>query len=220
MKSGARLAGTAIAVGAALCPTLAAPPPAHGAGSLISAGDRIDIDSDFCTLGYAFSTASHSYAITAGHCQADPGQRVRDHASGATGTFVRAVVDPPHSGGADYGLIDFGPHALVLPLVANLPLGPQLSDPPRPGQTICRTGATTATHCGSILGAYGPDQYLTADMAPSKGGDSGAPVWIPDDAGRAQVIGIWLGGYKTAADDDYGRFACLTEGFTALNIRH
>lgn len=124
-------AGATIAVGTALCAAPATPTPAHAAVMLISAGDRIDLGSDFCTLGYPFTAAHHSYAIIAGHRQTSPGQRGRDQASNATGGFVRALVDPPHTGGADYSLIDFGPHARVLPLVVgNLTLEPEADNPP------------------------------------------------------------------------------------------
>lgn len=221
MTRRARRAAAAITLAGALWPTtIALPPaPAHSAAAVISPGDRIDIDSDTCTLGYPFTTGVRSYAITAGHCQAFTGQQVRDEASGATGTLLRAVIDPPHSGGADYGLIDFGAHTRILPIVARMPLGPTPSGPPRPGQTICHTGATTATHCGTVLRPYGPDQYLTADdMAVSRGGDSGGPVFTADDSGRARIIGIWLGGYQTASGDDYGRFGGLTPGLAALRI--
>jgi hypothetical protein len=36
----------------------------------------------------------------------------RDKRSGLTGGFIRAIVDPSSSGGADYGLIDIGIRSL------------------------------------------------------------------------------------------------------------
>jgi len=207
-----RLAGAALALTAGLWPPAA---PAHATVAPISPGDRIDIDSDFCTLGYTTAAGHRSFAITAGHCQTTPGQRVRDRRSGALGVFVRAVVEPPHTGGADYGLIDFGPAPAAAPPSGSPPLVAR----PHPGHIVCRSGITTATQCGTILSAYGPDQYLTTGTTPSQGGDSGGPVWVPGTGSPAAVIGIWLGGYTTLTGAHYGRFGCLTDAFEALGLR-
>jgi hypothetical protein len=63
-----------------------------------------------------------------------------------------------------------------------------------------------------------PSTYLTTGMPPSRGGDSGAPVWAVGDDGRVQVLGIWLGGRTTADGHDYGRFAALSSAVSALGI--
>ena len=76
----------------------------------------------------------------------------------------------------------------------------------------------TGQHCGSIFAAQSQDQYLTTGMAPSRGGDSGGPVWMLRGDGYAQVVGIWLGGRKNRAGGDYGRFASLSAGIDTLDI--
>jgi hypothetical protein len=164
-----------------------------------------------------FRNDEHAYAITAGHYATDNGNRVRDTTSGVAGTFVRAIVDPPHSGGSDYGLVDFGSRAIALPFIGNLPTATGLPHP-QPGQRICRTGVSSGQHCGTIGKTYGDDQYLTDDMPRSIPGDSGGPVWIPRDDGRAQIIGIWLGDNNTAAGNLYGRFASLAGGLDSLGL--
>ena len=68
------------------------------------------------------------------------------------------------------------------------------------------------------LREVGDHQYLTTGMPPSRGGDSGAPVWAVGDDGRVQVLGIWLGGRTTADGHDYGRFAALSSAVSALGI--
>jgi streptogrisin B len=209
----ARLAAAVIAIAAAIC---AQPAPATAALITVSPGDRIDTPNT-CTIAYTYTGVNeHTYAITAGHCA--NGKPVRDHSSGAAGIFVASVVDPPRSGGADYGLIDFGPHALPLGFIGNRPIATNDHPRPRPGQAVCRAGITTGQQCGAIAAAYGDHQYLTTGMAPSRGGDSGAPVWTIAAEGHAQVIGIWLGGRTTGDGQDYGRFAALRSAVATLGV--
>lgn len=211
------LALAAAAIGL-LAASVTALPNANAAVTTVSPADRIDTASDFCTIGYTYTgTDQHTYAITAGHCTTVAGDRIRDTSTGAAGAFVRAIVAPPRSGGADYGLIDFGRRAIPLPFLGNLPTTsghPQ----PQPGQTVCRTGASSGQHCGSVDTVYGDHQYLTTGMPESSPGDSGGPVWIPRDDGRAQIIGIWLGGKNTAAGNLYGRFASLAGALDTLDL--
>jgi len=210
----ARGSAAAAALAAVLvCATHTA--PAEAALSSVSPGDRIATP-DLCTIGYTYTgTDPHTYALTAGHC-ASPAP-VRDQSTGATGTFVASIVDPPRSGGADYGLVDFGPRTVALTVISGRAAAGNHTRP-RPGQTVCRSGITTGEQCGSIAAAYGDHQYLTTGMPPSRGGDSGAPVWAVGSDGRVQVLGIWLGGRTTAAGHDYGRFAALSSAVSALGI--
>ena len=142
---------------------------------------------------------------------------MRDHSTGATGTFVASIVDPPRSGGADYGLVDFGPRTVALTVISGRAAARKHTRP-RPGQTVCRSGISTGEQCGSIAAAYGDHQYLTTGMPPNRGGDSGAPVWAVGGDGRVQVLGIWLGGRTTADGHDHGRFAALSTAVSALGI--
>jgi len=211
-----RARGTAAAAALAavlVCATHTA--PAEAALSSVSPGDRIATP-DLCTIGYTYTgTDAHTSALTAGHCASTA--PVRDQSTGATGTFVASIVDPPRSGGADYGLVDFGPRTAALTVISGRAAARKHTRP-RPGQTVCRSGITTGEQCGSIAAAYGDHQYLTTGMPPSRGGDSGAPMWAVGDDGRVQVLGIWLGGRTTADGHDYGRFAALSSAVSALGI--
>ena len=111
----ARGSAAAAALAAVLvCTTHTA--PAEAALSSVSPGDRIATP-DLCTIGYTYTgTDAHTYAVTAGHCASTA--PVRDQSTGATGTFVASIVDPPHSGGADYGLVDFGPRTVALTVIS------------------------------------------------------------------------------------------------------
>jgi hypothetical protein len=207
-------AGLAIA---ALAAAVAPAPTVAAATNTVSPGDRIDTVEGFCTIGYTYNgTDGHAYAITAGHCATRTGQRVTDSDTGADGAIVRAVVDADGSGGADYGLIDFGKRTLALPFIGNYPLATGRRGA-QPGQPICHTGASSGQQCGHVADSYGPDQYLTTDDMPrSIPGDSGGPVWTLRDDGSAEVIGIWLGGRRTFGGHDAGRFAVLGQAFTDL----
>ena len=209
----------AAVIGAALtAAALTTGPPAGAARISVSPGDRIT-SPDVCTIAHTYTGRDgRAYALTAGHCHTSGGHTVRDERTGATGTFVRTAVDPPGSGGADYGLIDFGVRTLALTFIGNQPIAPHDHPRPRPGQTVCRTGVATGQHCGTVLATHGQDQYLTTGMPPSRGGDSGGPVWMLRSDGYAQVVGIWLGGRKNRSGDDNGRFASLAAGIDTLDI--
>jgi hypothetical protein len=198
--------------------------PLVGAATItVSPGDRVDYvspvaDTQFCTIGYVYTaTDRRTYAITAGHCRTTNAGYARDKRSGLTGGFIRAVFDPPSSGGADYGLIDFGIRTLPLSFIGNTPTS---DDHPQPrlGQSVCHTGVSSGQHCGRIVATHGDDQYLTAGMPASIPGDSGGPVWVQKPDGYAQIIGIWLGEKTTAAGGEYGRFASLAAGLHTLGV--
>lgn len=77
-------------------------------------------------------------------------------------------------------------------------------DRPAAGETVCRSAATTGTHCGTVQSARGPMQYVTApDMPPCAGGDSGGAVWVTRNGG-AQIVGVWLGGVRMPDGTDLG----------------
>jgi hypothetical protein len=196
---------------------LISPAPARAGPAVVSPGDEIDFTSPdgagaFCTLGYTYTGNGRTYAITAGHCRARGAIRAN---STATGTMLRAIVDPPHTGGADYGLIDFGTHAVALRYIGNYPVA-DVHPRPRQGQPICHTGAASGQHCAHVTDTYGPDEYFTDDMPRSIPGDSGGPVWTLRSDGSAEVIGIWLGGIITASGRDVGRFGALNAALADL----
>lgn len=207
-----------IAVLAAALAVATSPPAAQAAATSVSAGDRIHVGTAICSLAYAYrsTTNGHTYAITAAHCQ-QPGSTTARTDTGATGTFTRAALDPAGSGGTDFALLDFGTTTSPGRSVDDRPLLYGL-DRPAAGETVCRSAATTGTHCGTVQSARGPMQYVTApDMPPCAGGDSGGAVWVNRNGG-AQIVGVWLGGVRMPDGNDLGRFAVLADGFTALGL--
>ena len=194
------------------------PDPAHAAATSVSAGERIHSANGICSLAYTFRSRAngHTYGISAAHCQ-QPGSPTARTDTGAVATFIRTALDPAGTGGADFALLDFGTSASPGRYVGDQPLLYGL-ERPQPGETICRTGATTGTHCGVVAGTRSPMQYLTAPgMTACAGGDSGGAVWVRRDGG-AQIIGVWLGGVTLPDGTDRGRFASITDGFTALGL--
>ena len=211
LELGAATVGTALL---ALLP----PAAAHASDGAVSAGERIHIGTAVCSLAYTYrsTTNGHTYAITAAHCQQGGSTTARTD-TGAVGTFVRSALDPAGIGGTDFALLDFGPSTAPGRYVDGRPLLYGL-DRPQPGETICRSGATTGTHCGIVQAARGAMQYVTAPgMTPCAGGDSGGAVWATRN-NDAQIIGVWLGGVRMPDGTDLGRFAVLADGFTALGL--
>jgi hypothetical protein len=201
---------------------LAEPGASNAALTMISPGDQVDYvtantNTQFCTIGYAYSGPDfHTYAVTAGHCRNSDSGYARDTRTGLTGHFVRTVVEPPRSGGPDYGLIDFGRDSVPSVFMGDTPYTDEHPQP-QVGQSVCHTGVTSGQHCGQIAAAQGADQYLTTGMPASLPGDSGGPVWTRTGHSFAQIIGIWLGQKTTAAGQEYGRFASLATGLQLLS---
>ena len=222
MKSTRTLAAAAAILAASYL--LASPAEAHASVPAISPGDRIDYVTEdgtasFCTVGYVYTgTNGHAYAITAGHCQTEEPGHVVDGNATATGRFVDSLVAPPRSGGADYGLIDFGPHVTSRPVIGD-DLAVAAAEPPaiELGQTVCRLGVSSGEHCGTVIYRYGDEQLMTTDMPASVPGDSGGPVWTLGDDGQAHIVGIWLGDKAAPSSGHrYGRFARLTSALDTL----
>jgi len=199
-------------------------PRAFAKASIIEPGERIDyINSDggrnqYCTLGHVYNGADmHVYAVTAGHCRNSTNGYVRTERSGQTGTFLRTLVEPASGGGPDYGLIDFGIDPLAGAYIGDVRTISTSHPEPRIGQTVCRSGISSGTHCGTIADHQGQDQYLTTGMPDSIPGDSGAPVWIRNGNRPAEIIGIWLGEKITGVGrHTFGRFASLAQGLRIL----
>lgn len=201
---------------------VAGAPPSPAAIPTVSPGDRIEYISPtadvtmFCTIGYVYTAPNlHTYAVTAGHCRGKGAGYARTTRSGATGDFIRAIVEPPYQGGPDYGLVDFGVRSLPLAYIGDTPTTGTHPQPEK-GQQVCRTGVSSGQHCGAVTGYVGKNQYLTTGMPASIPGDSGGPVWIPTADGSAEIIGIWLGD-QTVNGQEHGRFASLADGLQLLS---
>jgi len=159
--------------------------------ALKQAGDAYFINNQFrCSIGFSVQGGF----VTAGHCGA-----VGDTTAGsnrvAQGT-VRASVFP---GDGDFGFVQtnnqWTPTATVA--TSNQGVIPVAGSQEAPvGASVCRTGSTTGTHCGTIQAKNATVNYpegtvtgLTRTNVCAEGGDSGGS-WISGD----QAQGVTSGG--------------------------
>lgn len=143
-----------------------------------------------CSIGFAVQGGF----VTAGHCGA-PGTVATDADQQPLGA-VAASIFP---GDADEGFVKVTGGQNLLPVVNDfqghlLPVGGSTEAPV--GATVCRSGSTTGTHCGTILAKNQSVTYpegtvtgLTDTNACAEGGDSGGP-WLVGD----QAQGVTSGG--------------------------
>ena len=186
--AGAAVAGSGVARDAVKVITLAeAPKPLFD----LRGGDAYFINNQFrCSIGFSVQGGF----VTAGHCGA-----VGDTTAGsnrvAQGT-VRASVFP---GDGDFGFVQtnnqWTPTATVA--TSNQGVIPVAGSQEAPvGASVCRTGSTTGTHCGTIQAKNATVNYpegtvtgLTRTNVCAEGGDSGGS-WISGD----QAQGVTSGG--------------------------
>ena len=136
---------------------------------------------------------------------------------------ARDSVEPIEFKKDAVGLVDFGTSAAAGTTVGagRWPTDRIARRWPVVGDEVCRSGATTGTHCGVVVARHGMHQYLTsADMRRSAGGDSGGAVWLkPATPDRYPVIvGIWLGDFTSASGVVRGRFHGLWDAFSLLGV--
>jgi streptogrisin C len=143
-----------------------------------------------CSIGFSVEGGF----VTAGHCGA-----VGDQTTGFNQLELGSVVASTFPGNADFGVVkitgDFTPQPFVDDFNGNaLPVGGSTEAPV--GATVCRSGSTTGTHCGTILAKNQTVNYpegtvtgLTQTDACAEGGDSGGP-WLVGD----QAQGVTSGG--------------------------
>jgi streptogrisin C len=143
-----------------------------------------------CSIGFAVEGGF----VTAGHC-GTPG----DQTAGFNQQPLGAVAASVFPGNADMGVVkitgSFTPQPFVDDFKGNaLPVAGSTEAPV--GATVCRSGSTTGTHCGTILAKNQTVNYpegavtgLTRTDACAEGGDSGGP-WLVGD----QAQGVTSGG--------------------------
>ena len=150
--------------------------------ALVGPSTPILVSGNACTIAVAgYDNAGNKVAITAGHCgvpgaavvSADAGE------AGQIGTFVR-------SGYPDYGVIKLNSNVQLTNTYGAVSIG-QLGGP-LPGNfgQACKTGISTGTTCGPVLGVSGP--YIMAHVCGSHG-DSGGPFYR-----NGRLLGIVNGG--------------------------
>jgi hypothetical protein len=163
-------------------------------GVLVYPGMEIRQDTNVCTLGFVDPAAR--IAFTAGHCRGSGPVADKDgNVIGSQATFRDNTPDGSTIATdhmiSDWEAIGLAPDAQLNNI---LPGGRTLvSDPsivPQPGQPICHFGMITGESCGTVE-AVNNGWFTMANGIVSQKGDSGGPVYVVTNDGRAVIIGMF-----------------------------
>ena len=169
--------------------------PAHANPAvLVYPGMEIHQDTNVCTLGFVDQQAR--VAFTAGHCRG--GGPVGDKDGNYIGQLVLYRDNTPDGAtiATDHQISDWEAIELAGDVqVSNiLPGGRMLvSDPgvlPQPGQSVCHFGVITGESCGTVE-AVNNGWFTMDNGVVSQKGDSGGPVYVVTDDGRAAIVGVF-----------------------------
>ena len=182
------------AVFASAIAALALPVPAHASPVPVYPGMEIRQGTNVCTLG--FVEPALRIAVTAGHCRAD------GHVTDKDGNFIGSLAmyrDNTQNGSTvstNDAINDYEGINLANDVIANnvLPGGralvSDLSVTLHQGQAVCHFGVSTGETCGKIE-AVNNGWFTMAHGVLSQKGDSGGPVYIHTDDGRAVIVGLF-----------------------------
>ncbi len=184
----------AVVLATASIATLSAVPANAVPGVVVFPGMEIRQDTNRCTLG--FVDVRSRTAFTAGHCRGSgvvgdkDGNVVGHQTVFSDNTPDGATVDTNHLI-SDWEAIALAPDVQINDV---LPGGRALSfDPavlPRQGQRVCHFGVVTGESCGTVE-AVNNGWFTMANGVISQKGDSGGPVYVLTDDGRAVIVGMF-----------------------------
>jgi hypothetical protein len=187
-----RLLAVLVTTGAAVVvPSL---PVAHASPVTVYPGMEIHQNTNLCTLGFVEPTLR--IAVTAGHCRG--GGPVTDKDGNVIGGLAMYRDNTPNGStvSTNDSINDYEGIGLSGDAMPNnvLPGGrPLVSDPGvtvQKGQPVCHFGVATGESCGTIE-AVNNGWFTMAHGVVSQQGDSGGPVYITADDGRAVIVGIF-----------------------------
>jgi hypothetical protein len=172
-----------------------APTSAHaGPGGLVYPGMEIRQDTNVCTLG--FVDVETRTAFSAGHCHSSGPVKDRDGNLLGYQTLFRDNTPNGATIATDHPITDWEAIALSpdVPLNNILPGGRILAtDPavvPVVGERVCHFGVVTGESCGTV-DAVNNGWFTMANGVISQKGDSGGPVYVITDDGRAVIVGLF-----------------------------
>lgn len=173
---------------------LASVPALANPAALVYPGMEIRQGTNVCTLG--FVDLQTRTAITAGHCRASGPVEDRDGNVVGNQTLFRDNTPNGATVTTDHPISDWQAIALAPDVPANniLPGGRVLSfDPaivPVQGLRVCHFGVVTGESCGTVE-AVNNGWFTMANGVVSQKGDSGGPVYVLTDDGRAVIVGMF-----------------------------
>ncbi|MCU1695677.1 MAG: hypothetical protein JWR34_1740 [Mycobacterium sp.] len=189
------LAVVAAPIAAGLCAPVVAPLTANAdPGVVVFPGMEIRQDTNQCTVGFVDMATRTAY--TAGHCRGSGS--VGDKNGNVIGhqAIFRDNTPDGATVATDHLIADWETIALAPEVAVNnvLPGGRVLvTDPtvlPQPGQRVCHFGVITGESCGTV-DAVNNGWFTMANGVVSQKGDSGGPVYVPTDDGRAVIVGMF-----------------------------
>jgi hypothetical protein len=171
-----------------------APIPAHASPVPVFPGMEIRQGTNVCTLGYVEPTLR--IAVTAGHCRASG--NVTDRDGNPIGSLAMFRDNTPNGSTVSTNdtINDYEGITLGTDVVPNnvLPGGrPLVSDPGmtnHQGQSVCHFGISTGETCGTVE-AVNNGWFTMSHGVLSQKGDSGGPVYVQADDGRAVLVGVF-----------------------------
>ncbi|MEN3360113.1 MAG: streptogrisin [Mycobacteriales bacterium] len=188
---------------------------------LINGGDAIFTSSARCSLGFNArnSAGTTFYVITAGHCT-NIGATWWTSSSHATTIGTRFATSFP---GNDYGVIQYTNTTLAHTGDVNNGSGVQditRSANATVGQSACRSGSTTGTHCGTVTAVNATVQYAEGTVTGlirtnicAEPGDSGGSLFSGSTA-----LGITSGGSGNCTSGGTIFFQPVTEPLSRFGL--
>ncbi len=182
------------------------PQPAQQANFDVRGGDRYNLPGGWCSIGFAVTLGGENGFVTAGHC-GTANTPVTNTAGQSLGYIFDSVFP-----GSDFAVVhNTNPLGIPRPWVNAYAYGGNLNvlgaNPAALNAVVCRSGARTGAHCGTLLangvtvnyGASGLVFNLSTSTTCVGGGDSGGSFVTPE--GQAQ--GVTSGGsfYSGTSDN-------------------
>lgn len=185
------LAVIVTAAAAVVVPSL---PVAHASPVTVFPGMEIRQNTNLCTLG--FVEPALRIAVTAGHCRGSGA--VTDKDGNVIGGLAMYRDNTPNGStvSTNDSINDYEGISLAGDVTPSnvLPGGRQLvSDPSvtvQKGEPVCHFGVATGETCGTVE-AVNNGWFTMAHGVVSQQGDSGGPVYINTDDGRAVIVGVF-----------------------------
>ena len=181
------------------------PRPAQQANFDVRGGDRYNLPGSWCSIGFAVTLGTENGFVTAGHCGAN-NTPVTNTAGQSLGYIFDSVFP-----GSDFAVVhNTNPLGIPRPWVNAYAFGGNLNivgaNPAALNAVVCRSGARTGAHCGTLLangvtvnyGASGLVFNLSTSTTCVGGGDSGGSFVTPE--GQAQ--GVTSGGSFYSGSND------------------
>lgn len=173
---------------------LAATPAQAEPGVVVHPGMEIHQDTNLCTIGFVDIATRTAYS--AGHCHGSGPVKDRGGALIGHQTVYRDNTPNGATVSTDHQITDWEAIALLPDVGVNnvLPGGRTLVvDPaivPVVGQPVCHFGVVTGESCGAVE-AVNNGWFTMSGGVVSQRGDSGGPVYVPTDDGRAVIVGMF-----------------------------